>query len=217
MYVKDHMTKNPYTITKDVVISKAVEIMRKNHFHRLPVVDDQGKLIGLVTGGLVKDDFVTWDEEKYAFVSEVLWKTSDGKPIGLDHEIALGANGVSLGTISGSVDPIDPTVTPEPSEETEVTDETEVSTEDTKVSDETTVSVSVETETEEETSSDEVSKKKADNKLQLSALGNILKVVVVIAIIIAVALIVFVVTRVIVLKRKGQSFKEILVNLFKLF
>ncbi len=169
------------------------------------------------TGGLVKDDFVTWDEEKYAFVSEVLWKTSDGKPIGLDHEIALGANGVSLGTISGSVDPIDPTVTPEPSEETEVTDETEVSTEDTKVSDETTVSVSVETETEEETSSDEVSKKKADNKLQLSALGNILKVVVVIAIIIAVALIVFVVTRVIVLKRKGQSFKEILVNLFKLF
>lgn len=55
MYVKDHMTKNPYTITKDVVISKAVEIMRKNHFHRLPVVDDQGKLIGLVTGGLVKE------------------------------------------------------------------------------------------------------------------------------------------------------------------
>ena len=55
MYVKDHMTKNPYTITKDVVISKAVEIMRKNHFHRLPVVDDQGKLIGLVTGGLVEE------------------------------------------------------------------------------------------------------------------------------------------------------------------
>jgi acetoin utilization protein AcuB len=49
------MTSNPYTITKDVVISKAVEIMRKNHFHRLPVVDDQGKLIGLVTGGLVKE------------------------------------------------------------------------------------------------------------------------------------------------------------------
>ena len=38
MYVKDHMTRDPYTITKDVVISKAVEIMRKNHFHRLPVV-----------------------------------------------------------------------------------------------------------------------------------------------------------------------------------
>lgn len=55
MYVKDHMTPNPYTITKDVVISKAVEIMRKNHYHRLPVVDEQGKLIGLVTGGLVEE------------------------------------------------------------------------------------------------------------------------------------------------------------------
>ena len=55
MYVKDHMTPNPYTITKDVVISKAVEIMRKNHFHRLPIVDEQGKLIGLVTGGLVEE------------------------------------------------------------------------------------------------------------------------------------------------------------------
>ena len=166
------------------------------------------------TGGLVKDDFTTWDEEKYAFVSEVLWKTSDGKPIGLDHEIALGNNGVSLGTISGSVDPIAPTDTPEPSEET---DETEVSTEDTKVSDETTVAVSVETESEEEEVSDEVSTKKADNNLQLSALGNILKVVAVIAILIVVALVVFIVTRVIVLKRKGQSFKEILVNIFKLF
>ena len=55
MYVKDHMKPTPYTITKDVVISKAVEIMRKNHFHRLPVVDEQGKLIGLVTGGLVEE------------------------------------------------------------------------------------------------------------------------------------------------------------------
>ncbi len=166
------------------------------------------------TGGLVKDDFVTWDEEKYSFVSEVLWKTSDGKPIGLDHEIALGVNGVSLGTISGSVDPIGPTDTPEPSDETE---ETTLPTEDTQASGETAVSVSVETEVEEEEVSDEVSTKKADNKLQLSALGNILKVVAVIAILVVVALIVFVVTRVIVLKRKGQNFKEILVNLFKLF
>ena len=55
MYVKDHMTPNPYTITKDVVISKAIEIMRKNHFHRLPIVDEQGKLTGLLTGGLVEE------------------------------------------------------------------------------------------------------------------------------------------------------------------
>jgi len=47
------------------------------------------------TGGLVKDDFVTWDEEKYKFVKEVLWQ-KDGKFVGLDHEIPLGINGVAL-------------------------------------------------------------------------------------------------------------------------
>ena len=55
MYVKDHMTKNPYTITEDTVISKALEIMQTHNFHRLPVVDGDGRLIGLVTGGLVKE------------------------------------------------------------------------------------------------------------------------------------------------------------------
>ena len=48
------------------------------------------------TGGLVLDDFTTWDEEKYAFVKEVLW-SDNGKFIGLDHEIPLGINGISLG------------------------------------------------------------------------------------------------------------------------
>ncbi|MBR2122791.1 MAG: CBS domain-containing protein [Lachnospiraceae bacterium] len=56
MYVKDHMTKEPLTITRDTVISKALEIMRKNDFHRLPVVDENGKIVGLVTGGLVEEE-----------------------------------------------------------------------------------------------------------------------------------------------------------------
>lgn len=47
------------------------------------------------TGGLVKDDFVTWDEEKYEFVKEVLWQ-ENGKFVGLDHEIPLGKNGKTL-------------------------------------------------------------------------------------------------------------------------
>ena len=55
MYVKDHMTKELYTITADTVLSKAIDIMRKNDFHRLPVVDESGKLIGLITGGLVEE------------------------------------------------------------------------------------------------------------------------------------------------------------------
>ena len=47
------------------------------------------------TGGLLLDDFTTWDEEKYAFVKEVLWQ-ANGKFVGLDHAIPLGENGISL-------------------------------------------------------------------------------------------------------------------------
>lgn len=54
------------------------------------------------TGGLVLDDFTTWDEEKYAFVKEVLWQ-ENGKFVGLDHEIPLGTagNGISLSEAKG--------------------------------------------------------------------------------------------------------------------
>ena len=47
------------------------------------------------TGGLVLDDFTTWDTEKYEFVKEVLWQ-KDGKFVGLDHQIPLGKNGITL-------------------------------------------------------------------------------------------------------------------------
>lgn len=52
------------------------------------------------TGGLVKDDFVTWDEEKYDFVKEVLWQEG-GKFVGLDHAIPLGGNGMTLSKAKG--------------------------------------------------------------------------------------------------------------------
>ena len=60
------------------------------------------------TGGLVKDDFRTWDEEKYNFVKEVLWQTDDGKFIGLDHAVPLGVNGIALSDYTGV------TITPAP-------------------------------------------------------------------------------------------------------
>ena len=52
------------------------------------------------TGGLVLDDFQTWDEEKYAFVKEVLWQ-ENGKFVGLDHAIPLGENGITLTEADG--------------------------------------------------------------------------------------------------------------------
>lgn len=55
------------------------------------------------TGGLVKDDFKTWDEEKYGLVKKVLWQNDSGKFVGLDHKVPLGANGISLTDFSGKI------------------------------------------------------------------------------------------------------------------
>jgi aryl-phospho-beta-D-glucosidase BglC (GH1 family) len=78
------------------------------------------------TGGLVLDDFVTWDQEKYEFVREVLWQDADGNFIGLDHVIALGDNGICLSDFSGlSAVPVVNADTPassESGEDTVVTD-----------------------------------------------------------------------------------------------
>lgn len=48
------------------------------------------------TGGLVYDNFGTWDEDKYALVKPALWQDENGKFISFDHKFAIGANGISL-------------------------------------------------------------------------------------------------------------------------
>ena len=53
MYVKDNMIPSPITIRPDQSVSEAVDLMSENKLHRLPVVDDQEKLIGLVTESVI--------------------------------------------------------------------------------------------------------------------------------------------------------------------
>lgn len=49
------------------------------------------------TGGLLGNDFKTWDNDKYGLFEESLWQTlSSGKYIGLDHQTPLGINGTGL-------------------------------------------------------------------------------------------------------------------------
>jgi len=50
------------------------------------------------TGGLLNNDWTTWDEEKYTLFKPSLWVDNAGKFISIDHEVALGSNatGVSL-------------------------------------------------------------------------------------------------------------------------
>ena len=54
MYVKDYMTRNPYTITPNKTVSDAINVMSVSDVHRLPVVDQKGKLIGLLTQGRIQ-------------------------------------------------------------------------------------------------------------------------------------------------------------------
>ncbi len=60
------------------------------------------------TGGLIGNDWSTWDMEKYGLLKPALWQTKAGKFIGLDHAVALGSNGISLGEYFNTPDPEDP-------------------------------------------------------------------------------------------------------------
>lgn len=46
--VEDVMSREPVTISADASISKASRIMREKDFNRLPVVDREGKLMGII-------------------------------------------------------------------------------------------------------------------------------------------------------------------------
>ena len=53
MYVKDSMTRNPYTVGINQSVSETLDIMSASKVHRLPVVDQKGKILGLVTESLI--------------------------------------------------------------------------------------------------------------------------------------------------------------------
>ena len=49
MFVRDRMTSPAITISADTPFQEALRLMREHGFHRLPVVDKDGKLIGNVS------------------------------------------------------------------------------------------------------------------------------------------------------------------------
>ncbi len=48
MLVKDRMTSNPVIATPETTHKQAAELMREQKIHHLPIVDKQGKLVGIV-------------------------------------------------------------------------------------------------------------------------------------------------------------------------
>lgn len=48
------------------------------------------------TGGLLLNDWVSIDEEKYAILKPALWQDENGKFVSLDHEVPLGSSATSV-------------------------------------------------------------------------------------------------------------------------
>ncbi len=173
------------------------------------------------TGGLVLDDFTTWDLEKYDFVKEVLWTDSNGNFVGLDHVIPLGTggNGVSLSDYSG-ITPPSAVINGEVSNPSEISESSETS---------STVTESV---TESETSApEEPASESADGEHSESATygnerngalkngGGIepgLKAPLIILAVAAGMFILFLAGRFIMLKCSGLTALEALKRLFKM-
>ena len=49
MFVHDCMSSPPVTITRDMPFQDALKLMHDHRFRRLPVVDDRGELVGIVS------------------------------------------------------------------------------------------------------------------------------------------------------------------------
>jgi acetoin utilization protein AcuB len=49
MLVSNRMTLNPYTVTPQSSVAKAITIMKEKKVRRLPVLDNTGKLVGIVS------------------------------------------------------------------------------------------------------------------------------------------------------------------------
>ncbi|MCD6362951.1 MAG: CBS domain-containing protein [Synergistetes bacterium] len=49
MFVRDVMTLNPITVKPDVAFQDALKLLRDKGVRRLPVVNDEGKLVGIIT------------------------------------------------------------------------------------------------------------------------------------------------------------------------
>jgi len=68
--VGEVMTKDPKTVSEGTPIEQALALMRSGSFRRLPVVDDHGALVGLVS----LDDVLSLLAEEFALVGTLVEK-----------------------------------------------------------------------------------------------------------------------------------------------
>jgi acetoin utilization protein AcuB len=81
MFIADYMTADPLTITADVLIPEARRLLDDNHFRHLPVVDEEKKLIGVVTDRDLRSAYPSMaiDDQTYAKIFETVAATPVGE------------------------------------------------------------------------------------------------------------------------------------------
>lgn len=57
MYIFEYMTENPMTISPDTFLPQARDIMAQHTFRHLPVVDEHGSLLGIITDRDIRSAF----------------------------------------------------------------------------------------------------------------------------------------------------------------
>lgn len=55
MYIYERMTTEPTTVAFNAKISDALDLMQRNNHKRLPVVDEKGRVAGLISAEMIKD------------------------------------------------------------------------------------------------------------------------------------------------------------------
>ena len=49
MFIEDYMSPDPVTVRQDAPLAEAARLMRQHHFRQLPVMDQGGRLVGIIT------------------------------------------------------------------------------------------------------------------------------------------------------------------------
>lgn len=76
--VADVMTRAPHTVTEDTPIESAVSLMHSGEFRRLPIVDDEGRLAGLIS----LDDVLLLLCDEFASIGGLLQRETPKKVAG---------------------------------------------------------------------------------------------------------------------------------------
>ena len=100
--VKNIMSRNPLTITKDTTIEEAVKLMAENDLSCLPVMED-GFLVGIVSKSNLLKILLEMLGDKYPGIRvEALVEDKVGVVSSLSDQFATaGINIISLGTLEG--------------------------------------------------------------------------------------------------------------------